>query len=161
MTSVGGACGGVGGRGSCVKGCCRAGGRRLAGGLGVAVPPQEHVMAGHTWGLCVGACSPLSLPPIKKLIHLVLLAHLTPFHWLPMFRLLLAHLLVHQSSHMVSMWRLRLGGHVKTGWSRDCCTSPVAYAKHWSRSNLDWYIWYQHPSMNHTCRNGHVMSGRW
>ena len=161
MTSVGKARGGVGGRGSCVEECRQAGGRRLAGGLGVAVPPRKRVVAGHTWGFCAGACSPLSSPPIKKLIHPVLLAHLTLFHWLPMFHLLLAHLLVHQSSHVVSMWRLVLGGHVKTGWSRGCCASNIANAKHWSGSNLDWCIWYQRPSTNHTCCNGHVMSGPW
>ena len=161
MISVGKTHGGVSGRGSCVEGCRRAGGRRLAGGLGVAVPPRERVVAGHTWGFCVGACSPLSSPPIKKPIHLVLLAHLTLLHWSPMFLLLLAHLRVHQSSHVVSMWRLMLGSHVKTDWSCDCCASHVANVKHWSGSNWDWYTWYQRPSTNHTCRNRHVMSGQW
>ena len=161
MISVGEACGGVGGQGSCVEECRQAGGHRLAGGLGVVVPPRERVMAGHTWRFCVGACSPLSSPPIKKPIHLVLLAHLTLLHWLPMFRLLLAHLRVHQSSHMVSMWRLGLGGHVKTGWSHGCRASHIANVKHWSGSSWDWCIWYQRPSTNRTCCNRHVMSGRW
>ena len=161
MTSVDEARGSIGGRGSCIAGCHQAGGCRLAGGLGVAVPPRKRVIAGNMWGFCAGACSPLSLPPIKKPIHLVLLAHLNLLHWSPMFRLLLAHLRVHQSSHVVSMWRLMLGGHMKTGWSRDCRASHIANTKHWSGSSWDWCIWYQRPSTNHTCCNGHVMSGQW
>ena len=167
VASVDKACGGVGGHGDCAAGCCQTRGCRLAGGLGVAVPLRKRVVAGNMWGFCARPCSPLSSPPIKKPIHLVLLAPLHLLRLLSIFHLLLVLLRVHQSSLVVWNRCHMLGSHVtchphvKTSWNHDCHVDHIISMKYWNGSSWDWCTWPRHSSTNHMYHNGRAMGGQW